>query len=1485
MFKIIGKYITKKVLGPDSVLDGQAGIFSFQKAEFQLDKSKKILCKDISININPFGLITNSFSLCSMNCISMHFENEEDPKNVLHIDLKYPWAKCFYKNGLTLNMGYKEITANHSVYGQYTLKDSTYSIIIEKKSLFSLAFPSESVFQTSVSLSDVSFESKEFVLSINHFSIIIDLYPGKIKVLIPKIEIVMPLFLPLSKLMFGDIQLHYARPINTVPSLKLKELTLELNNMVFSSKSEKLIMLTYAEFNWDSLDSESYLLSLDRIEINYSTLDGLELFPLIKTLQGPNHVPTPTELKFPDLPLQVKSIDMCFNMTNNAVLGINLGQFEMKNRCGRFPKVVLCFNNIPTITMDSITFSSPDEKLLDLNIDSFVFHQKNQTNIALFIDETLYGVSLIKKYLSSGIFDSETLPFPIKLSFAEFLFKADDHPVSNNLLEAKEILPKVLRDKILLHYIMDLKLSQCQLNEEEKNIAIRKIDDLVFQKYKELINNSQISQLLIRMQNLNIDVDSTNFVGKVQMIHNLDSSVSELYSELSWETLEGFNATINASSISVKCFDIPSPIFEFNNLSLKGPIIIAEPDAKSYLNKEIFVGDQKINIKKTVSMTQIYSNLSIMIDSLTLFYGSALERSLDNLSDVFSTILSDGSDPSPLLKWWDKLRMMFRGSYFIGMKLSDLRFYGTSNPYNQSDFLRAQFKDFGLSIKDHISITSSSLVCTRGINGPIIINFPHFAIRASIVWQNLANNPNLHICIPDISRFGYKDYDTFVDVRATGYIVDADISFSSDDTNPYLSIDIAHFDWNIAPFDLLINSPHLDSAYKRKYFFPPTKPNPKINSLGKLNQVITYKVDVPSISIRVFDHYPIAGNTKINGSSLDITLVHPNITCTTKYIKGNDDILDVCMKCHGIQLNATDLPLFARNTQQKSITFVEIGYSEINYGSTSSFSIGKIQIYANQLFVKYISEFISTISRINDLKKSKSSPQESEEVHKIPSRENSYSTDIESPENNGELLSQLLRRRKSQRTVFAGELSKNKNQRKSGKIESFEGFPEVLSSATIPKIEIVIESLQYEASILLVINQPLLTLFKNESLGTYAAELSIRTISSFTSIGFEASPEEQVSPIISFDNVTCSFRQVVNPQNPDITDNIVSIGTDILKIDTNTNQIATFKQIIGEITPEGGSNEKELALAESNSTPFSLELSIAQTQIELRDRFKMDVAVLYVKELFWRADTDQKGGINISITVENIFANDLRKEAKFDGVVLIKWSDISSSGEEPHIRIQAKKAPPVGGVSVFNHVEINLSPTIFNYDSLFSEIITSIIDSPIIAPKTDHVQYYIRNNAVIPLPSVLIPPDTVPSIEDECVRILISRKSSEINIMIERADSNYYIRYFLVTSCRLNVSYINEENLIVSEIKGFNGVLHDLKYQDLTISFSDLASRMISDIALDIIPQFLKHMVGLGKAPPNKESELKQWLSNHDQGELQDKKKQIIFGTKKGNKN
>ena len=1526
------KYLALQVLSAFVKVEEQKGILSYGKITFS-SEDFDVELKDVDVMINPFSVFSSdsklldfsaestSFKLKSFDFLEKKDEKEvkEDHKEdspvydtflltamhtfihkiivrlekitvqILPIKLKVSISglllKYLQEKGSRIELKHSEIQIDYEKLGHLDISPAKYSISFAELSLLKLMNQANTIIALNISMKDFNINTVERILTISPFTVETKTLPGSINLSGSELKITLPKAFPMLKVSFEEFCGDLTYPLYPVQHATIDQLQLEVKGFKVSSITDKLFAIDRISIKKSDIFSGSPIISVDAAELNYSSTDGLEVFQLIPMLRDNSKGPEKTVFNFPELQGSVKDIDINLHLTDACVLSAHSSDAVYENKVFKFQPITGKINNVESIYVDDLELFSKDSSFLDIKGKSFRVDNHKGINFADIIDNATYAWRLVKKYVSRNIFDSETLPFPMRFIVDEFLLTVDDDLINYSLQQVVSRTGDVLKESVVLKYILNLKMDQCHLNEKQSILVKERLRDLIFHNYKDAVGEIQeTKKASIQITDIFVEMDSTDFVGKVALLQEYDPTIKEFYQDVEWETLEGFKLDAKMSSAKMFALDIKDPLMSAEHISLNGPLIFAEVMCKKEVTVPFKVNDKEFTVTKSAADVKIYSDFKANFSLLNVAYGPSLLKAYDEFSDAMGALAPDGVDPSPPLRWWDKMRSMFRGKYQLIADRIIGDFLGADDPHDFQDKATVVFDNPVLTFTEGVvSMETSKMKCTRCENGPVIMHFPGFSVVATFIWATPCGEQRKHLVIPDVDKFNDAEYDTYEQFRSSGFDIDLLFNYKPDDFAPFISLDFAHLEWLIKPIFLLFDYPLIFESYKKKYGMKQKK-QAKYMHLSDLQRIITYRFKVPLLSFRIFDHFPALETTNINGTSIDCSLINPDLSFRTELMPDAPTAYDVGLKAESIQLNATDLADYAKTTTINSSTIATIKDLDFCYGKVSRVSVSGIDIYLNQVFSMYLNEFVRSIIHIinkkNEAERKKHASQASQQAADQEEYSSSESTSMSSSttqNKNSDLLEHLVHRNTNQRIASIYNNDSDSFTKKTH-IDNIEHVTTEVFSAVIPMIRIVVESMNYEVSLLAVISGADIAFRTNTETKLTAITANLKTASIYTNCDFNT-PENDLPEIAaSIDEI--KLHQYSKDIGKEYKDNCMDIVITLIKCSISTNQIAMIKQIFSEVSPETPKEAKQLELAAEDYFQLKTSVEVLHCMFDFKDQFLVDTAFVALDKTVFNIDMKLNGNTETTASFSELSINDQRLGAEFGGIVVMKSS--SSMSHAPHLRIQLRTTPPVGGINVFNHIEMNLDPTIINYDAKFFEVIQALFTSPILAPKCKAATKYIVTSVVVSLPPVLVPSNILPQIGESYTDFLLSFKSSEINVMFERAETNFMMRYFKVTNSNLCVSYRNEDNNIISEINAFKGVLHDIIYQDLTTSFGGLVDKIIGTVAKDMIPQFLKHLVGLGKLSSSKETELQKWLNSEstDKTKVMAKKKQLIFGRK-----
>lgn len=256
--------------------------------------------------------------------------------------------------------------------------------------------------------------------------------------------------------------------------------------------------------------------------------------------------------------------------------------------------------------------------------------------------------------------------------------------------------------------------------------------------------------------------------------------------------------------------------------------------------------------------------------------------------------------------------------------------------------------------------------------------------------------------------------------------------------------------------------------------------------------------------------------------------------------------------------------------------------------------------------------------------------------------------------------------------------------------------------------------------------------------------------------------------------------------------------------------------------------------------------------------------------------------VELSLLINNVKIINNDRDAFTNVVVQWKEQSIQKAGR-PLINLQLKMPPKISGAYIFSQVEINIEPTMVCYDAKFwDDFIVAFKAQMEQKPKYGD-QFMVATDNKNIMPFQTFDQEIFPKTEGDSEDLYNSTNKS-IKMRDKQKDNMQtmmMMRYFRLNPISMNVSYRNPDNKILSEINNFQGQLHEIIYHDLSVSFTDLVEKLMSDIARDMIPQFIKHFVGIKRPDKTQEQLVEEWLkSDNDKLSQKDKQKKLLFGPK-----
>ncbi|KAH0795464.1 hypothetical protein GPJ56_000677 [Histomonas meleagridis] len=894
---------------------------------------------------------------------------------------------------------------------------------------------------------------------------------------------------------------------------------------------------------------------------------------------------------------------------------------------------------------------------------------------------------------------------------------------------------------------------------------------------------------------------------KIPLIQRFDPTLKELYPNIEWETMFGADFIAKWSQMNVYAFDIDDPIIYGTDICFQGPLILAEPKHKEFVNLTFKLDDEIIQVSKNPMKIKLFSEMIISADHFYYYFGDCFQPIYQEILLTLYGIIPNGVDPSKRLILFDNLRCQFRGQYLFKANTFEIRYPANNNYHILDDYMPIKLLKMNFMWREGYSVLNCyKLVSPRiynGKEGPISVDLPklNWTFKFHFVTDG-KEDPKKFIVYPNVSKFNDENYDTYEHYRAKGIIMDdSALSFSeADKILPNVTMDLVHFEWFWKPLLYFAKTTHVKCQYTKKLGFRSINRLP-IKYLIDMKRDGILRIIADCFVIRIFDHFPIDGINEIEGSSVDFRFNNFNMitNCDMSFER---NIFKSKFRCESFTINATDFSHYLNGHKKNTTpTMMIMRPFNIDFDEKMIVSIDEISLHVNQLLIQYFQDFLSTIQNLKSKFSKPPKPYRDSNISEYP-------------------------------------------------IEKV-----VLNSQ---KFRFYFTSLNNDAQVIAQLDKIHVYLLAND----------VDTALKLTSDKFRILTNAQMPNYINEDHSLLNVNSIdVFTANKSTQLQISMLSINAIPEDISMLHIL-MEEVFGSdtITPPLKQND-------SQATQFKMVLKIPLFKIKVQTIIGIIESELQNIDLIFQQIVDNS---ELSLQVNMLYVKNLTKDTLFPNV-LMRMNPSNTLLRNPMLQIQIRLPPKVSGAMIFSQAEVNMDPIIIYYDAQFFDNFTSNFMQQIeIQPKfkkpfllelTNHRQMQFRF-----YDGSIFPQNETPKVSVH-KSLHVKKKSLLPNVIM--------LRYFRLNPISLNATYKNEANKVLSEINGFQGHLHEIIYHDLSTTFTEFTEKLKADIATDMIPQFIKHMVGIRRPSMSPEQEIEEWLNNEDRKMSQkDKQKMLLFGQK-----
>uniref|UniRef100_A0A672LJJ5 Bridge-like lipid transfer protein family member 2 n=1 Tax=Sinocyclocheilus grahami TaxID=75366 RepID=A0A672LJJ5_SINGR len=177
--------------------------------------------------------------------------------------------------------------------------------------------------------------------------------------------------------------------------------------------------------------------------------------------------------------------------------------------------------------------------------------------------------------------------------------------------------------------------------------------------------------------------------------YNISGRSLEVRSEnaltVQWTTLDHMFLYQHITESKMRIRDYPRYLFEIREWSLSGRLMGTEQDGQLRAKRKQVVqlgqpwGD--VTVYRNMPPLKFYYDIHSNIFLYTIVWGPCWDPAWTLIGQAVDLLTKPTADPSPLLTWWDKSRLLLHGRWVMDIEQANLHQLATEDPYNTTENL------------------------------------------------------------------------------------------------------------------------------------------------------------------------------------------------------------------------------------------------------------------------------------------------------------------------------------------------------------------------------------------------------------------------------------------------------------------------------------------------------------------------------------------------------------------------------------------------------------------------------------------------------------------------------------------------------------------------------------------------------------------------------------------------------------------------------
>ncbi|XP_069471435.1 bridge-like lipid transfer protein family member 2 isoform X2 [Ambystoma mexicanum] len=351
------------------------------------------------------------------------------------------------------------------------------------------------------------------------------------------------------------------------------------------------------------------------------------------------------------------------------------------------------------------TLKTMRNRVWTFSIDNFSVEFPNQYDFSRTLDDAI-GVQKWLKGLHKGPrVGSEPLPPDLVVQVKQFSWVILDDILEVKLRDNYELMKDESKESAKRLRLLDAKVAALRKQHGEL-LPARKIEELYaslekknieiyIQRSRRLYSNTPMRKALLTWTIADVEV----VVLADESFHGMERVVEQIkdIDNVSPYPSGGLELVIQWCRMvkwSVKTFfvrirDYPRYLFEIRDWQLSGRLIGTEQNGQSSSRRRQSVklgapwGDAVV--ERNMPPLKFYHDFHSEIFLYTIVWGPCWDPAWTLVGQAIDLLTKPSVDPSPLLPWWDKSRLLLHGHWHMDIDQANLHQLATEDPYNTTE--------------------------------------------------------------------------------------------------------------------------------------------------------------------------------------------------------------------------------------------------------------------------------------------------------------------------------------------------------------------------------------------------------------------------------------------------------------------------------------------------------------------------------------------------------------------------------------------------------------------------------------------------------------------------------------------------------------------------------------------------------------------------------------------------------------------------------